>query len=397
MMRASSWRKSAGLLTLITALGSVSLGSARAADIAEPAPTWAESEPAPLTPRRYAGAAPLSPETVLVFGGSSGSGGFVARVPVATGSSQPRDTAVLNVRTGNWTATSPLPDGITLLQPTLDRPINFDPEGSNGFAYALAKGGGLLRYDAAADRWDTLPLPPIGPIGALLAVDGRPIVLNFNPERPGKDPAGAVLDSAGRWRELPPLPSTTFGRTSSSWREAVWVGGRLVISTGLVVNKLIHLAALNLDRPGDGWKGLPTGRSQYPYLEGNAFPPVAVAGRIVWPMVVYDPATGRSTPTPAEIRDTLSQREGRDPVGAVPSMHILGDKITLAGYAFEPVTGKTTPIPLGPPRGLGGGASWVGGPSGILGFGGLQSNSTPTTTINTPTNNASRLLPDRES
>lgn len=289
---------------------------------------------------------------------------------------------------GDWTATAPLPAGVELLQPTLDRPSNRDPEGSNGFAYALIETG-LLRYDAAGDRWDTLPLPPIGPIDALLAVDGRPIVLNFKRHRPGKSPAGAILDGAGRWRELPPLPSTTYGRTSSSWREAVWTGQRLIVSTGLVVDKLIHLAALNVDRPGDGWKRLPTGRSQYPYLEGNALPPVAAAGRIVWPMVVYDPATGRSTPTPAEIRDTLSQRQGDDPAGAVPSMHLLGDKVTLAGFAFDPVTGKTTPIPLMPPHPLGGGASWVGGPSGILGFGGLRTDGY----FNTSTNNALRLLP----
>ncbi len=127
-----------------------------------------------------------------------------------------------------------------------------------------------------------------------------------------------------------------------------------------------------------------------PYPRENYAPPVAIAGRIVWPNLVYDPTTGRSTPTPAAVRKVMEKLDGSDPHGAVPSMHILGDKVTLAGYAFDPVTATLTPLPSKPrAAGLTTGQAWAGGPGGILSFGGLLA----TGVANTTTNISVRLLP----
>lgn len=146
------------------------------------------------------------------------------------------------------------------------------------------------------------------------------------------------------------------------------------------------MAALNLANLDEGWEARLAVNS--PYRRLSNVPPVAVAGRIVWHMVVYDPATGRSTPTPSVIRE--SQKGNTDPTGVVPSMLAVGDQVTLTSYAFDPITGKATAIPYVPASsGLGGAAAWTGGPRGILGFGGMVSAAGVATT----TNSAVRLLP----
>ncbi len=242
----------------------------------------------------------------------------------------------------------------------------------------------ILRFDGAADRWDTLRIPAIR-AAQLNVATGRLVLLDVHPDNAPTAPGGALLDTEGIWHLLPALPSSKHGSEHAAWNAATWINGQLIL-TSHPLDKQIYVAALNLDNLKKGWEARPAVDSTH--RRPNNRPPVAVGGRIVWPMVVYDPATGRSTPTPALIRDKLQRQDGGDDSGYVPSLLALGDQVTLASYAFDPVTGKSTPIPNIPPYSTGGGSAGTGGPRGILGFGGTVSAAGVATT----TTSALRLL-----
>ena len=395
-------RAVAGVLALALAAVPVQLGAASASAAEHAGPTWASAPPAPIAGRTNAAAVGLSDESVLIFGGRAAAGGLVAMQPVGGTIGPTRDAAVLNLRTETWTPVAPIPADIAVTRSSVGSPGYQDPVGSDGYAYSLAAPSGangqperfarqiVLRYDGAANRWDTFPLPS-SLASQLVAASGRLVTLDLSLERAAAAPGGAVLDTDGTWHMLPTLPSDKHGNKHTPWSAAVWVHDRLMLTSDLLDGR-IYVAALNLDDLKAGWTARPAVISPYP--RPNVLPPAAVAGRIVWPMVTYDPATGRSAATPAAIRDKLKRQSGGDASVDLPSMLPLGEQVTLAGYAYDPVTGTTTDIPPVPQPTIGGAAAWTGGPYGLLGFGGRKAAAGP---ITTTTNAAVRLLPARGS
>jgi hypothetical protein len=375
---------------------------ARPRAAAEPSPpTWAQPVPAPIAPRMGVAAVTITPDKVLVFGGSFAAGGWVAMQPVVTPQIEMTDAAVLDVSTGNWRPATPPPTGVV--------PDGYGAVGSSGFAWMFgdlrtanvdrrghSKGRVLLRFDLANNSWTKLPLSPVP--GHLIAAGDRLVALNLRPDRPGKDPSGAVLEPSGRWRVLPPTPFRNSTREEHRYlyapRDAVWTGTELLASNSPLAKGStqpgheVELAALDLDRKDATWATRPS--IDAPEGLGWRPDPVVVSGLVVWPMLVYDPATGTSTPTPLQIREYLRKHPGdpNPPGGPARSGLRLGDAVTLAGYVFSPVTGATVRIPTRPII-PGSDGAWVGGPAGIVGIAGMLSAGV----MNTGHNLVFRLLP----
>jgi hypothetical protein len=202
-----------------------------------------------------------------------------------------------------------------------------------------------------------------------------------------------VLDMSGQWHPLPPdpFPAHPFhnprynpdwrGRPDSyfDWlRDGVWTGTRLLLIGGPESGPHAAVAALDLDRlgtPAGGWTRLP--RLSDPKGRGSSGrSPTFVAGRVVWSNVVYDPASGASTPTPDFGPDVAAPNLGDLP----PDGLVSGDRVVLGGTLFDPVSGSSQSCPrallltsmdYGKGGGLGlAGAAWAGGPGGVVHFGG---------------------------
>ncbi len=305
----------------------------------------------------------------------------------------PNTGAVLDLAGGSWRPAAALPDG-TIPAPDPDswsqQPLAA-PVGGDGFGWLVGRRvrpgpDFLLRYSAAADRWDVMPQPPAAlRYGVeqyrMIAAGPRLVLLDVGGDAGHVDdsvpsPAGAVLEPDGHWQLLPPDPFRPSGpsghraRTRPGARDGVWTGTRLLMTARTRITS-IEVAALDLAAPGSGaaWTKLPAVVDVDPLA--NPIRPVLVAGRVVWNSVVYDPTTGTSRKTPIVIRD----RARTTYLASVPNGLVLGDRIVLEGEVFEPVSGAMVDFP-GQPDKVGPltpqGSRWTGGPYGILRlFGGI--------------------------
>lgn len=136
---------------------------------------------------------------LLVIGGSAGP----PCAPAASCTWRPgfhRDGAAFDPRTGAWT---PLADAPVPLVSARGAVVGER-------VYLLVSQDGFLRYDAGADRWDTLPVPgPAAPSWRSLAADGDTVVAypGSHEHDGGETPADLRFDPVGgAWTELPPSP-----------------------------------------------------------------------------------------------------------------------------------------------------------------------------------------------
>src|SRR5687768_5007776 len=135
------------------------------ADLGVPAGQWAALPDSPLSAREEALGFWVDGR-LHVMGGSLGP-------PCAPGASctwrpaSARDGAAFDPRTGTWTGLADAPVPL----------VSARGFAVGGWIYLLVDQDVFLRYDVAADRWDTLPMPGAGgPAWLSLAADGDAVV-----------------------------------------------------------------------------------------------------------------------------------------------------------------------------------------------------------------------------
>lgn len=278
-----------------------------------PAGKWAALPDSPLAAREEAPGFWVNGR-LLILGGSAGP----PCPPAASCTWRPgfhRDGAAFDPRTGEWTELADAPVPL----------VSARGVAAGERIYVLVGQDGFLRYDVAADRWDTLPVPgPAAPSWRSLAADGDTVVayrgsheldggdtppdLRFDPDArtwsalppsplgPGFDRfmvgtdhglvllqaplvgnpgAGnrpslweaALLGPDGHWRELPPSEIAT------GWAPWVWSGGRVVAAhTGVTSG--------GGEPPGDYGREIPFGGMLDP--AAGAWEPLPPAGADPW-------------------------------------------------------------------------------------------------------------------
>lgn len=227
----------------------------------------------------------------------------------------------------------------------------------------------FLAYDATADAWSTLPLPPDGPGRLVVAGD---VLLSV----PGSDEFEMTVDSwfdpqSSSWRRLPDDPlGPSFDRT------LVVVDGRMILtakdlvaSPGADSPSLVRMA--ELDTTMERWTLLPD-------TEVIGSDPVSVGGRMVFPDPggsdggevgnwgrtypfggIYEPDTG----TWGALQETPGD-------SSWPRL-VVGDLVRVGDSLLDPVTLRTTAIP-DEPWGPDSSPSIAASPSALFAWGGLD-------------------------
>lgn len=218
----------------------------------------------------------------------------------------------------------------------------------------------LLAYDAAADRWESLPPPP-GTRSALVAAGEVLVAIPATDQ--GGPQSDAAYDPATRtWRELPDDPLGP-----SYQRQAVWLGDRLLLTaTDLAaspesgVPPLVRLA--ELDSTLTGWSA-PQETEVVDLSEtmAGSWRRVSVAGRVVFPDAGRtDPGSdgGRSYPyggvlDPADYswHDLGAVAADGGLAIALPALAV-GDRVIVANGLLDPVTGDWSVLPTVPGGGV---------------------------------------------
>jgi hypothetical protein len=301
-------------------------------------PTWVPVPESPLSPRRAATAVWVD-QQFLVVGGLAD---WCPPTADCAGGASPRvDGAVLDPRTGRWQSVADAPTGVAAAPSAV----------IDGVVYLLTSDAvaRLLAYDAAADRWTSLPPPP-GTPDRLVAAGEVLVAVS------GSDELEAAVDSVfapdtGAWTALPDDPlGPSFDR------EAVWLGHRLLLaakdlvaSPGSERPALVRLA--ELDATWTTWRGLPDS-------ELLGWGATAVGDHVVWPVLgaadggqvngwgraypnggVLDPADGTWRPLP--------DIPGGGNRGRVPAA-VVGDRVVVGDGLLDPATLAWAPLPKPP-------------------------------------------------
>jgi hypothetical protein len=338
----------------------------------------------------------LTDNSVLVFGGISQTVTQYADGRIEAAAQPTTGTAVFDEQTLRWRETAPLPEDFATPSTQF-----FGVVGGDGYVWTRAthlageSKDTILRYRAAADRWDQFPPPPVA-ADQLIAAGTNLIALDERDDHPGQGPSGAVLDQTGTWHLLPPDPFAghpfynpgfnAYFRTHHNgkhpprefdwFRSGVWTGGRLLLTAGpAFTGPHIEVAALDISsigEPGAAWSMLP----EVSDPDGaGAQAPVWVAGRLVWTTVVYDLATGTSRPLPDAVREQIKARQHHWADSIPEDTVVIGNRVVLGGLLVDPDTLGWAPFPSEPmeQRAPANGFGAVGGPRGYLHFGGAQS------------------------
>lgn len=344
-------RASPGATAAVAAVASMVCALAGCADATGGAsvdgPTWSVVAESPLSARREPAAAWVAGRFVVVGGLSNpmcADTGDCAIPPDST----LRDGAAFDPGTGTWQEIAPAPTvvfatstaviGEVLYILSVDVTVPEAPEA-------------LLAYDAAADQWETLPLPP-GRSSQLVAAGDQLLAI------PGSDEQGAmpdaVLDAAtGAWRELPDDPlGPSFDR------QAVWLGDRLLLAAKDLVTSpgseepaIVRLA--ELDATMTQW-------SSPRDTEVIGWGMVWAGGRVVFPGTGSADGGevnnwGRSYPfggvlNPADGSWTELGVTDEQPTGGAPGLPALavGETVIVADGLLDPVSGAWSPLPAVP-------------------------------------------------
>jgi hypothetical protein len=211
---------------------------------------WERLPDAPLSPRRGAAAFWLDGE-VHVVGGTTHRpcppGASCGRPPDApTSGALLRDGAAYEPVSGAWRMIAEAPVDLLVRSGVV----------LGGRLYVLTDEA-FAAYDAAEDRWETLPSPPGGHAASRLVATDEALVLVHGSQERGMRPDVAFDPTSHEWHELPPDPLAP-----SFDRHAVWTGSELVLlgaahvpNPGSAAPSLVRAAAYV---PAHGtWRRLP--------------------------------------------------------------------------------------------------------------------------------------------
>lgn len=308
-----------------------------------PETAWSEVAESPLSARRAPVTAWVA-DRFVVLGGWSGPACGPNADCAFDAATLERDGAAYDPATDTWAPIAPAPvdipgAGVAVVEEVL---------------YLLTYGLGseapaaMLAYDAAADRWETLPTPPgewsdlVAAGDVLLAVSGT--------DEYGPQPDAAFDRATGTWRELPDDP---LGPSYD--RQALWLGDRLLLtakdlvpSPGSEGPSLVRLA--ELDATFTTW-------SAPVETEIIGWGPVWAGGRVVFPETgsadggevnpwgrsfpaggVYDPADGTWTELGVTAEVIPWAATGLERL-------VVGDRVVVANGLLEPVTGTWSALP----------------------------------------------------
>lgn len=276
------------------------------------------------------------------------------------------DGALYDPDADAWTTIAPMPAAVHLGSPVA--------LGSSVYLLSWGTGGTpptLLRYDTLANAWTSRAVPG-GLNGALVATDSRVVILSDT------DEFGAVADQVydPETGEFSALPEDPLGPSFN--RSAVWTGDQLLLSAHDLVDNpgseepsLMRLAALDADLAT--WHEI--GTSQ---ILGVGSAGVSASGRVVWTALgsadggeinnwgrfypfggIFDPGTDTWTdlPTPPA--------EGPLPGEAM----VAAGRVEVGGQLLDPVALTWAKVPALPTPNTAG-AAMIGGPSGVLVWGG---------------------------
>jgi hypothetical protein len=314
------------------------------------ATAWLDLPDAPLSARRGAAGAWLDGRFYLFGGSPSGSCPPTQVCPLP---SPRRDGASADPVSGTWRKLADAPE-------TVSGPVAVD----HRFYFTATSGDSrVLSYSPVLDSWATLPATK--GLGQLVAAGDLLVSVGAS------DVDGAALDQAydpgtNRWTTLPkdPLPA-------AAERSAVWAEGKLVLITTSLGRAAgpagTGYRVAELDLATRVWRTLPvTG-----FTGGSA---VVVASKVVW----VDAATRDSSPDVAVVSPGSGQvqrlpyaglGDGLANVGGV----VTGTRVGAAGHLVDISTGTWLSLEA-PPSGNAVGQTVVGGPGGLLVFGGLTEN-----------------------
>lgn len=225
----------------------------------------------------------------------------------------------------------------------------------------------LLAYDADADSWSDLPAPP-GPEPDIVAAGETLVAVSqAGPDHQALDP------DRGVWRSLPADPLK-----SGSFRDPVWVGGRLLLAVGTEDpsrgrDAPAYVRLLALDASMRTWTRLPDTKT-------IGRQPLLVGGRLVWP----DPTSsdggevnGWGQPYAQggilDLDDGTWRALPKVPASGGPlrGSLVVGGRVEVAGHLLTPATRRWTEV-AAPPGGQRDGELQMAGPELVLLWGGTS-------------------------
>ncbi|QTE30352.1 Kelch repeat-containing protein [Pengzhenrongella sicca] len=325
---------------------------------------WSAVAEAPLS-ERYSATVVWVADRFLVVGGDDG-----PRCPPTADCAVPmgsflRDGAAFDPVSGTW---APIADSPALVVFPSTAVIDAVLYVLTASGYAGAPSA-FLAYDATADTWSTLPMPPDGPGNLVVAGD---VLLSI----PGSDETGPAVDSwfdpqTASWHRVPDDPlGLSFDRTLVVVDGRMFLTARdLVARPGADAPSLVRLA--ELDSTMESWTVLPG-------TEVIGSGPVSAGGRLVFPDPggsdggevgnwgraypfggIYEPRTGEWERLPETPGDSSWPRL------------VVGDLVRVGDSLLDPVTLTTTAIPDEPwdpnyPPSI------AASPSALFAWGGLQ-------------------------
>lgn len=331
-------------------------------------PVWVKIADSPLSPRYEARGVWVDGRYLLVSGNTDPCGPVESdcvRHPVWLA-----DGALYDPAKDAWASISPAPLVTSLGEPVvLGDSVYFLTDHAEIPDELARTDRVLLRYQVDTNTWTRSPLPQKAG-GRLVATDSAVIALSVS-DLDGKVEELVFHPDTDSWSSLPDDPF------EASDRDAVWAGGRLVLSaTPLKASKSPARLAV-MDASLSGWSKLKTTEPVY------GSDPIAVGDRVVWKSNGdrYDVVDGKRTheyysslnPITGQVTDIKAGFQRGILDGAWVAS---GRQVVIEGDLYNPTTGRWTTVPE-----LGTLVSYryttqVGGEHSILLWGGNQSSGT---------------------